>query len=133
MQGFLFFKLAYNSKSNNNKPITTMKHITFITLLLSLAFTGCQKQQAADIDLDAVTTALEKSDSILGLYIEKLDSEFTTQDVKVKIVCRDYPHEYETNYAPNMLKLNSNYTESALLTDLDLVMDHYKRRDSIRC
>jgi|GEM_PF-6153695 len=97
--GFLFPKLAYNSKPNNNKTIT-MKHITLITLLLSLAFTGCQKQQVADIDLDAVTTALEKSDSILGVYIEKLDSEFTTQDVKVKIVCRDYPHEYETNYAP---------------------------------
>ena len=56
-----------------------MKHITFIPLLLSLAFTGCQKQQASNVDLDAVTTALEKSDSILGVYIEKLDSEFTTQ------------------------------------------------------
>lgn len=110
-----------------------MKHITLITLLLSLAFTGCQKQQASNVDLDAVTTALEKSDSILGVYIEKLDSEFTTQDVKVKIVCRDYPHEYQTNYTPNMLKLNSNYTEPALLADMDLIMDHYKKRDSIRC
>src|SRR5690606_21452159 len=118
--GFLFRKLAYNSKSNNNKTIT-MKHITLITLLLSLAFTGCQKQQASNVDLDAVMTALEKSDSILGVYIEKLDSEFTTQDVKVKIVCRDYPHEYQTNYAPNMLKLNSNYTESAMLADMDLI------------
>lgn len=110
-----------------------MKRIILTTLLLSLTFTGCQKQQASNVDLDAVTTALEKSDSILGVYIEKLDSEFTTQDVKVKIVCRDYPHEYQTNYAPNMLKLNSNYTEPALLADMDLIMDHYKKRDSIRC
>lgn len=110
-----------------------MKKLLFPALLLSLAFTGCQKQQASNVDLDAVTTALEKSDSILGVYIEKLDSEFTTQDVKVKIICRDYPHEYETNYTPNMLMLNSNYTESALLTHMDLVMDHYKKRDNIRC
>lgn len=111
-----------------------MKHITFITLLLSLAFTGCQKQQAADVDLDAVTTALEKSDNILGIYIEKLNSEFTTQDVRVKILCRDYPREYEKNYMPNLLKLSpGEYSKVALLTDMDLVLDHYKEKDSIQC
>lgn len=131
--GFLFPKLAYNSKSNNNKTIT-MKHITFITLLLSLAFTGCQKQQAADVDLDAVTTALEKSDNILGVYIEKLNSEFTTQDVRIKIICRDYPREYQKNYMPNLLKLSpGEYSETVLLADMDLVLDHYKQTSNIQC
>lgn len=111
-----------------------MKHITFITLLLSLAFTGCQKQQAADVDLDAVTTALEKSDNILGVYIEKLNSEFTTQEVRVKILCRDYPHEYKNNYMPNLLKLSpGEYSETVLLADMDLVLDHYKQTSNIQC
>ncbi|WP_302699648.1 hypothetical protein [Acinetobacter variabilis] len=131
--GFLFPKLAYNSKSNNNKTIT-MKHITFITLLLSLAFTGYQKQQAADVDLDAVTTALEKSDNILGVYIEKLNSEFTTQDVRIKIICRDYPREYQKNYMTNLLKLSpGEYSEATLLADMDVVLDHYKEIDAIQC
>ncbi|WP_159122967.1 hypothetical protein [Acinetobacter variabilis] len=111
-----------------------MKHITFITLLLSLAFTGCQKQQAADVDLDAVTTALEKSDNILGVYIEKLNSEFTTQDGRIKILCRNYPCEFEKNYIPNLLKLSpGEYSEVALLADMALVLDHYKEKDAIQC
>ncbi|WKT72009.1 hypothetical protein Q3F87_09050 [Acinetobacter variabilis] len=111
-----------------------MKHITFITLLLSLAFTGYQKQQAADVDLDAVTTALEKSDNILGVYIEKLNSEFTTQDVRIKIICRDYPREYQKNYMTNLLKLSpGEYSEATLLADMDVVLDHYKEIDAIQC
>ncbi len=111
-----------------------MRHITFITLLLSLAFTGCQKQQAADVDLDAVTTALEKSDNILGAYIEKLNSEFTTQDVRIKIICRDYPCEYQKNYMTNLLKLSpGEYSEATLLADMDVVLDHYKETDAIQC
>lgn len=76
--GFSFLRLTYNSNSNNNKTIT-MKYITLITLLLSLAFTGCQKQPSQDIDPITTTAALENSDNILSKYIEKLDSEFTTK------------------------------------------------------
>ena len=83
-----------------------MKHIALITLLLSLAFTGCQKQPTEDIDPITTTAALENSDNILSKYIEKLESEFTTQDVRIKILCRDYPREYEKNYMPNLLKLD---------------------------
>jgi len=111
-----------------------MKHITFITLLLSLAFTGCQKQPTEDIDPITSTAALENSDNILSKYLEKLDSEFTTQDVRVKILCRDYPREYEKNYIPNLLKLSpGEYSEVALLADMDLVLDHYKEKDAIQC
>ena len=111
-----------------------MKYITFITLLLSLAFTGCQKQPTEDIDPITSTAALENSDNILSKYLEKLDSEFTTQDVRVKILCRDYPREYEKNYIPNLLKLSpGEYSEVALLADMDLVLDHYKEKDAIQC
>jgi len=131
--GFLLLKIAYNSNSNNNKSIT-MKHIALITLLLSLAFTGCQKQPSDDIDLIGTTKAFEKADTILNNYIEKLDSEFTTQDVRVKILCRDYPHEYKNNYMPNLLKLSpGEYSETVLLADMDLVLDHYKQTSNIQC
>jgi len=72
-----------------------MKTITLTILLLSLAFTGCEKQLSEDIDPITTLTALENSDNILSKYIEKLESEFTTQDVRVKILCRDYPREYQ--------------------------------------
>jgi len=74
-----------------------MKYITLTTLLLSLTFTGCQKQPDEDVDPIAIATAFENSDNILSKYLEKLDSEFTTQDVRIKILCRDYPREYEKN------------------------------------
>lgn len=111
-----------------------MKRIILTTLLLSLAFTGCQKQTAEDIDPIISTAALENSDNILSKYIEKLDSEFTTQDVRIKILCRDYPREYEKNYIPNLLKLSpGEYSEAALRADMDLVLDHYKEKDAIQC
>jgi hypothetical protein len=60
-----------------------MKTITIITLLLSLAFTGCEKQPDEGVDPIATATAFENSDNILSKYLEKLDSEFTTQDVRI--------------------------------------------------
>lgn len=74
-----------------------MKTITLTSLLLSLAFTGCDKHLSEDIDPITTATALDNSDNILSKYLEKLDSEFTTQDVRVKILCKDYPRECEKN------------------------------------
>lgn len=103
-------------------------------LLLVIFTTGCQKQPTEDIDSITTTAALENSDNILSKYLEKLDSEFTTQDVRVKILCRDYPREYEKNYMPNLLKLSpGEYSEPVLLTDMDLVLDHYKAAHNIQC
>lgn len=111
-----------------------MKTITLTALLLSLAFTGCEKQLNEDIDPITTTTALENSDNILSKHIEKLDSEFTTQDVRIKIICRDYPREYQKNYMTNLLKLSpGEYSEATLLADMDVVLDHYKEIDAIQC
>lgn len=111
-----------------------MKTITLTALLLSLAFTGCEKQLNEDKDPITTTTALENSDNILSKYIEKLDSEFTTQDVRIKIICRDYPREYQKNYMTNLLKLSpGEYSEATLLADMDVVLDHYKEIDAIQC
>lgn len=93
-----------------------MKTTTLTTLLLSLAFTGCEKQLSEDIDLITAATAIENSDNILSNYLERLDSEFTTQDIRIKILCKNYPREYEKNYMPNLLKLSPDeYSEPMLL------------------
>lgn len=111
-----------------------MKYVSLVTLLFSLALIGCQEYPTEDVDPITTATALENSDNILSKYLEKLDSEFTTQDVRVKILCRDYPREYEKNYMPNLLKLSpGEYSEVALLADMDLVLDHYKEKDAIQC
>ena len=111
-----------------------MKYVSLVTLLLSLTFAGCQEHPTEDVDPIATATAFENSDNILSKYLEKLDSEFTTQDVRVKILCRDYPREYEKNYIPNLLKLSpGEYSEAALRADMNLVLDHYKEKDAIQC
>src|SRR5690606_32409513 len=132
LTGLLFFNLYILCIiKQQNRP---MKTIILTTLLLSLAFTGCEKHLSEDIDPIRTTTALENSDNILSKYIEKLDSEVTTQDVRIKILCRDYPREYEKNYMPNLLKLSpGEYSEAALRADMDLVLDHYKEKDAIQC
>ena len=110
-----------------------MRTITLITLLLSLVLSGCQNTQPTEQELDEATSALEKSEKVLGTYVDRLESEFTTQEVRTGILCEDYPYEYEKNYVPNMLKLSSEYTEAVLLTDLERTLEHYKQRDKIQC
>lgn len=128
---FLLSNFTYNSKLNNNK-INTMKIITFIALLLSFTVTGCQQSQDT-VDIDEVTIALEKSENILGTYIEKLDSEFTVKDVRAQIICKDYQYEYTQNYIPSMLKLSSEYTKSELLRDMNTTLDYYRSIENIQC
>lgn len=109
-----------------------MKIITFIALLLSFTVTGCQQSQDT-VDIDEVTIALEKSENILGTYIEKLDSEFTVKDVRAQIICKDYQYEYTQNYIPSMLKLSSEYTKSELLRDMNTTLDYYRSIENIQC
>lgn len=109
-----------------------MRTITFTALILSFTITGCQKQ-LTNSEVDAAATALEKSEKILGVYIDKLESEFTDERLRVQILCKDYPGEYEKNYVPNMLKLSSEYTESELLRDMNATLDHYRRNENIQC
>lgn len=109
-----------------------MKIINFTALLLSSTIAGCQNSQAP-FDIDEAAIALEKSENILGTYIEKLDSEFTVQNVRTQILCKDYQHEYTKNYMPNMLKLSSEYNESDLLRDMNITLNYYRSNEKIQC
>lgn len=112
-----------------------MKTIILSVLLITLTITGCQKQQAEDPKENSTATAqFEKSDAIIGTYLDKLDSPETPQDEKTKILCVDYPAEYKTNYMPALLKLQPNeYTEVKLLADLKSALDYYKKKFVIKC
>ncbi|OTG70048.1 hypothetical protein B9T38_13585 [Acinetobacter sp. ANC 4218] len=115
-----------------------MKTKILSTLLLTLAITGCQKQpdQSASTGTPDPTAKaqFEKSDTIINTYLDKLDSAETQQAERTQILCKDYPTEYKTNYMPALLKLSpTEYTQAKLLKDLDMALDYYKKKDSIKC
>ena len=115
-----------------------MKTRIFTTLLLTLSITGCQKQPeeaAASRNPDPVAKVqFEKSDAIISTYLDKLDSAETPQAERTQILCKDYPTEYKTNYMPSLLRLSpTEYTRAKLLKDLDIALDYYKKKDSIKC
>ena len=114
-----------------------MKKIIFTSLLLSLAITGCQKQEpepAQSTDREKATAQFTKSDAIISNYLDKLDNPNTPKAEQISIICKDYPHEYKTNYTPALLKLQPNaYTEAQLLKDLDIALNYYKEKLSITC
>lgn len=112
-----------------------MKKITLATLLLTLLFTGCQKQQAEEAKPDpAITAQFEKSDAIIGTYLDKLESLETSKEEKMQILCKDYPAEYKTKYMPALLVLSpGEYTEASLLADLKSALDYYKNKFAIKC
>lgn len=112
-----------------------MKKIMLIPLLLTLFFTGCQKQQAEDAKTDpAIAAQFEKSDAVIGAYLDKLESLETPKEEKTQILCKDYPAEYKTKYIPALLVLSpAEYTEANLLADLKSALDSYKNKFAIKC
>ncbi|OTG62809.1 hypothetical protein B9T29_06200 [Acinetobacter sp. ANC 3903] len=115
-----------------------MKTKIFTTLLLTLLITGCQKQPeqaTASHNTDPEAKAqFEKSDAIINKYLDQLESPNTTIEEKTRILCKDYPTEYKTNYMPALLRLAAkDYTRSQLLEDLDIALDYYKKKDNVQC
>lgn len=112
-----------------------MKKIILTSLLITLTITGCQKQQAEDPKTnDTITAQFEKSDILIGNYLDKLDNPNTPKAEQIDIICKEYPTEYKTNYMPALLKLQPNaYTEAQLLKDLDIALDYYKEKLSVTC
>jgi len=112
-----------------------MKKITLATLLLTLLFTGCQKQQSEETKPDpALTAQFEKSDALISTYLDKLESLETPNEEKTQILCKDYPMEYKTKYMPALVGLSpGEYTEANLLADLKSALDYYKNKFAIKC
>lgn len=118
----------------------TMKIKIFISLFLTFAITGCQKQQdeaaASEPDKIDITAKVqfEQSDKKIGAFLDQLENPDTLQDVRTQILCKDYPGEYKKNYMPALLKLSpADFTEKKLLLDLDSSLDYYKKSFGVNC
>lgn len=117
-----------------------MKTKTLISLFLTLAITGCQKQQEeaaasepAKIDITA-KVQFEQSDKKIESFLNQLEDPDTSQEVRTQILCKDYPGEYKKNYMPALLELSpTDYTEKKLLLDLDSTLSYYKNTFGIKC
>ena len=112
-----------------------MKIKILTAILLSLTIIGYQKQQAeAPESHETAKVQFEKSDAVISKYLDQLDSPNTTQDIRIQILCKNYPQEYKTNYMPALLKLSpTDYTEAELLKNLNIALDYYKDSFKIKC
>src|SRR5690606_12418489 len=99
---------------------------------------GCDKQPE-QISLkpstnQTITAQFDQSDEKISKFLDQLDDSNTTQEVRIQILCKDYPTEYKNNYMPALLKLaTKDYTEARLLSDLNIALDYYKKKDNVQC
>ena len=115
-----------------------MKTKILTTTLFLIILTGCDKQPDQAITESStnqtITAQFEQSDEKITKYLDQLDDPNTTQEVRIQILCKDYPAEYKTNYMSALMKLSpGEYTESKLIKDLDIALDYYKQKDNIQC
>lgn len=116
-----------------------MKHITLITLLLSLALTSCQKQpEESDTTIpsgkdSADVIKFEIADQKIGHFLEQLDDPTTPLELRKQLICKDYPAVYHNEYVPALIKLSPEYTPEELKSDLNKVLKFYKEKDDVHC
>lgn len=114
-----------------------MKIKILTTTLFLIILTGCDKQSdpaTSEPSSPTITAQFEQSDEKIGKYLDQLDDPNTTQEVRIQILCKDYPTEYKTNYMPALMKLSPDeYTEGKLIKDLGIALDYYKKKDNIQC
>ena len=118
-----------------------MKTKILTTTLLLIILTGCNNQSKVaeasnsdEADSSIANVQFEKSDKRISKFLDQLDDPNTAQDVRIQILCKDYPTEYKNNYIPALMKLSpGEYTEGKLMKDLDIALDYYKKKDNIQC
>lgn len=115
-----------------------MKTTLFTTSLFLIILTGCEKPSKSITSESSsnttITAQFEQSDGKITKYLDQLDDPNTTQEVRIQILCKDYPAEYKINYMPSLMKLSpGEYTEGKLIKDLDIALDYYKKKDNIHC
>jgi hypothetical protein len=114
-----------------------MKIRILATTLFLITLTGCEKSKPITPESSSdttITAQFEQSDEKITKYLDQLDDPNTTQEVRIQILCKDYPTEYKTNYMPALMKLSpGEYTEVKLLSDLNSALDYYKVNFNIKC
>ncbi|MFI8146492.1 hypothetical protein [Acinetobacter sp. ABJ_C5_2] len=94
---------------------------------------GCDRSSDIESKIN-YKARFEKSDALIGIYLDKLDSPSTPPKVKEKILCESYPNEYKQNYMPSLMALApKDHKEAKLLSDLKAATDYYKEKLGIKC
>lgn len=111
--------------------------IRVLSLAIIFVFiNGCQEQSNTINKHEEVgiKNQLEKADKKISIYFDALEDDKKTKEEKVKILCKDYPYVYETQYMPALLKLSPNeYTQESLKADFKKVSNDYKEKLLIQC
>ena len=115
-----------------------MKTKNLLATLFFIFLTGCVKQREQALlepsTNQTITAQFENSNDKLHQFLDQLDDPNTAQDVRIQILCKDYPTEYKNNYMPALMKLSpGEYTEGKLINDLDIALGYYKKKDNIQC
>ena len=79
-------------------------------------------------------TQFEKSDQKISGFMDQLDDPKTTQQNRIRILCKDWPEVYKSEYMPALLHLKpQEFTQSKLLAELKTATDYYKNSAGISC
>ncbi|EHU1602030.1 hypothetical protein ACIN5162_2306 [Acinetobacter baumannii OIFC0162] len=109
--------------------------LKFLTIMLCVALlSACTKQAESEAPQIDYKAQFEESDRKIGEFLDQLDNPNTPQEVKVKILCYDYPEVYKKQYMPALIEVSPKpYTEEKLLSDLKSATDYYKGTLGIKC
>lgn len=103
-------------------------------MMCTALLSACTKQADSEAPQVDYKAQFEESDQKISEYLDQLDNLKTPQEVKVKILCHDYPDLYKKKYMPALMKISSKpYTEEKLLSDLKSATDYYKGSLGIKC
>ncbi|MDC4255339.1 hypothetical protein NQ622_15410 [Acinetobacter baumannii] len=109
--------------------------LKFLTMMLCVALlSACTKQAESEAPQIDYKAQFEESDRNIDEFLDQLDNPNTPQEVKVKILCHDYPDVYKKQYMPALIEVSPKpYTEEKLLSDLKSATDYYKGTLGIKC
>ncbi|MDS7968989.1 hypothetical protein RMB12_18380 [Acinetobacter sp. V117_2] len=111
-----------------------MKLKILTMMMCTVLLSACTKQADSEAPQVDYKAQFEESDRKIGEYLDQLDNPKTPQEVKVKILCHDYPDLYKKQYMPALIKISPKpYTEEKLLSDLKSATDYYKGSLGIKC
>ena len=116
------------------ETVKVMKLKILTMMMCSALLSACTKQADSEAPQVDYKAQFEESDQKIGEYLDQLDNPKTPQEVKVKILCHDYPDLYKKQYMPALIKISPKpYTEEKLLSDLKSATDYYKGSLGIKC
>lgn len=108
-----------------------MKRILLIGFM-SMLFVGCNKQP--EVKSDKAQESFEVVDNKISAYMDTLDNPDTPKEEQTRVLCKDYPELYESQYVPALLRLApKDYTKEKLMSDLKVSTDYYSQKLNILC